>query len=114
VEELVKKLTGEQVKKKGAFFAEIRQRQEEVEDAIANYNAAVVECNEFIVDLAQEMSDYCAERSEKWTESDKGQAYDAWYCAYAEAQCEEIDSTNLDFVDVDSLEPTLADAPEEA
>ena len=49
-----------------------------VEDAIAEYNAAVEQAQEFRADIESAQDDYMSDKSEKWTEGEKGEAYSAW------------------------------------
>ncbi len=49
-----------------------------VEVAIANMNEVVESINGFLEDLYTEVNNYYDERSEKWQESDVGQAYLEW------------------------------------
>lgn len=49
-----------------------------VERAAESYNEAAQEARDFAADIANQQSEYVCERSEKWTDSDAGNAYSEW------------------------------------
>jgi hypothetical protein len=57
--------------------------------------------------VVQEMQDYYDERSEKWQQSDKGQAHEAWKRQFDEEELEDVELEKPE-----PLEPDMADAAE--
>jgi hypothetical protein len=51
---------------------------EKVSEAAAKYNEIVTEAEEFRESVHGDIDGYMGERSEKWLEGDRGQAYDSW------------------------------------
>lgn len=92
----MKRLSKTQVREKEALAAAIRTAEALVSDAVDEYNDAVAaaraklarefdKLNEAITaadewrsGIASEMADFAAERSDAWTESDRGQSYASW------------------------------------
>ena len=60
------------------------------EEALADYNHLVAQANAWLGEIAGEMQEYMDERSEKWQESERGQAYDGWRQEF-EDELEEIE-----------------------
>lgn len=56
----------------------LRDAEAAVCDAINAVNEVVAEINEFAGEVAAEQEDYYSERSEKWQESEAGEAYAEW------------------------------------
>jgi hypothetical protein len=89
---------------------------DELNPAIAEYNGAVNEADEWRNELTGRMEDYISERSEKWQEGDSGQSYSSWKDAWENLsleQAEEI-SEEIEFqeLDTDELEQ-IASQPED-
>ena len=63
---------------------------QQVLDAQEKYNEAVAEANNWLAEVAGTIADYISERSEKWTESDRGQAYIGWQDEYANYELGEV------------------------
>lgn len=99
------KLTVAQQNERLRIQALLNKKKELVEDAIAAYNEALVEAESFCSDIAERMSDYQSERTDKWQEGEKGDAYQTWMDEWTP------DFSELDLPDMDHAE-TLADLPE--
>lgn len=63
---------------------------------LAAYNEALSEARDFVNEIAQETADYISDKSEKWQEGDKGQAYLSFQEAY--------ESLDLDDIELDEPE----------
>lgn len=81
--------------------------------AIEAYNGEVYDANAFRENIAGEIQDYISEKSEKWQEGDKGQAFLCWQEAW------EVDfptiSTELqyfDWSDIEDVRELLEQLPE--
>ena len=83
--------------------------------SIETYNEALADAALFRDEVVGDMDDYMGERSEKWEESDSGQAYTSWKDEWEGLDLEPIDQIDMiDFNDpshADELDG-LADAPE--
>jgi hypothetical protein len=79
-----------------------------IASAVVDYNAAREAAEAFVGEIAQEATEYHGERSEKWQESDAGQAYksfaDEWEGAYFEELeielPEDLEVPELDAADI--------------
>src|SRR5262249_9050748 len=69
-----------------------REAWEPVVHAQSVVNTKIEEATQWRTDIAAEMDEYLTERSEKWQESERGQAYQAWRDEYEE----EMDAIELD------------------
>ncbi len=49
-----------------------------VENAQADYNAAVIDANNFRDDVASEISSYIDDKSDNWRDSERGSAHEEW------------------------------------
>ena len=55
------------------------------------YNGLIAEAQEWAEDIAGQIENYFEDRSERWREGKRGQAYDAWMIAYQEISLEPAD-----------------------
>lgn len=72
-------------------------------EALSAYNEAVADYNEILDGVIGEISDYTADRSDKWREGERGQAYEAWKANLEELKIEqvgEIDDIAIEMPDV--------------
>jgi hypothetical protein len=69
-------------------------------EAWVAYQEAIVEAASFRDDLVRAMDDYAGERSDKWTESDAGSAYEEWKSEWENLAIEEGD---MDPPDIDDI-----------
>jgi len=89
---------------------------EGVESAIGDYNESLATVIEWRDGIVQEMSDYQAERSDKWQEGDAGQQYQSWIDEWEGLDLSEVEIPDMpdepDFEHIDSIEqlPTAADS----
>ncbi|SRR5260370_19407025 len=86
-----------------------------VEDAINMFNELVNNGQEFRDEVVNQMVDYTADKSEAWTEGERGQAYEEWKGAWEEASLEPIELEQPKDIDIDGFEcaDTLRDLEEE-
>jgi len=75
-----------------------------VAEAQSVYNAAVERANTWLADVASDIEAYMNDRSEKWADSPRGQAYSAWHDAYESATLEESELEEPAEVEVDEPE----------
>lgn len=96
----------------------IQEARGSVEESAQALNDALEEARSFVADIAnQGESDY-AEKSERWQESDKGQAAQEWWQAWQELESS-LEPVEIDFpdgitVDVEDHADLLDNAPDEA
>lgn len=64
---------------------------QKVEDAEAKYNTVVQEANEWRENIASEIEEFIQEKSDKWQEGDKGQAYVEWHTQYDAIELQDVD-----------------------
>ena len=83
--------------------------------AVGRYNEHVAEATSFADDMVNAMEDYISEKSEKWADGDKGQAYDSWKSEWESVDLTEIDlfepEHDVQFDHKETLE-NLPDRPE--
>src|SRR5215510_15034516 len=95
------------------FNATQAEAWNEVLAAEEAYNEAVTTANEWLGEVKEAIEEYVNERSEKWQESDRGQAYAAWLEAFS-VELEESDLSEPAelTLDVDNAAGMLEDLPE--
>jgi len=97
----MKRLNKDQSREKTEHAENIRKKYTELEEALAKYNAAIVEAkgpveaaveqlngaiddaNQWMADITGQMEDYIGERSEKWQEGEAGSNYNEWKDQFA-------------------------------
>jgi hypothetical protein len=97
--ELVDKLSGAGQELQAAIIAYNEKCEAEfssVREAIDDYQTVVDEARSFAEEIAGDIAGYMDEKSEKWLESDRGQAFEQWKSEWE----------NIDIYDVDLDEPT--------
>jgi hypothetical protein len=95
----------------GGFNEAMAEAWKHVEESLAALNTAVVDLNAFREEVVQGMEDFAGERSEKWQESEAGQAYESWKdewdgCRVEEVELErpaDVDEPDVSFEDFDGL-----------
>jgi len=94
--------------------AAIIEKWDEVEEAVSSYNEAVSEADSWKESVASDIQSYMDDRSEKWQEGDKAQAYTSWKEAFEDTfDAFEIEQPNgLDPID-EGLAELLEQLPEE-
>lgn len=95
-------------------------------EAIAEYNDAQDEATAFTNLIADQITDYIDDKSEKWAEGEAGEAHIAWRDQWQDAEFEELEWDDIVVPDsstgeliastdgIDSGAETLSDLPEEA
>lgn len=78
------------------FNAVVEAAQEPVTAAVEEYNAALQEAANFVEAMASEIEAEIADKSERWQESEKGQAFDTWQ---QEWEAVVFDDIQIDFPD---------------
>jgi chromosome segregation ATPase len=105
----MKRLNKDQSREKTEHAENIRKKYTELEEALAKYNAAIVEAkgpveaaveqlngaiddaNQWMADITGQMEDYIGERSEKWQEGEAGSNYNEWKDQFAELEQVELE-----------------------
>ena len=73
-------------------------------DAVEEYAAAVAEANEWRQDIADRIEGFVADKSEKWQEGEKGEAYRTWLEPYeCEFEVPEADFDTPEELDLSAL-----------
>lgn len=80
-----------------------------VQSAIDNFNEVTERAQGFRDDVARQIEDYMGERTEKWLEGERGQAYEEWRSAWDSAQLGTIELVQPDDIDLDIFEIQSAD-----
>lgn len=86
----------------------------ELDTLVEEYNEVVSDVNDFCVDVSSSIEDYMNERSEKWQESEKAEAYqswkDDWEQSFQEMSLEKPEAPSIEYVEFEiSDEDVLAD-----
>lgn len=74
----MKKLNKEHRATRDRLMSELEVAQMHVEQAIEAYRAKVQETQAFCQDVAEEIATYINDKSDRWQEGDRGQAYSDW------------------------------------
>jgi len=99
-----------------AFNEAVQKAWEAVESAMTNHNEMIDDANSWREACAAEISDYIADRSEKWQSSEKAQPYAEWLSQFEYEEFHHIEWSEpepLDINDVDLIEEQLATFQEE-
>ena len=92
----MKKLNKKQIAEQATLAADLKEKWEAYEAAVNELNQAIVDADQFRADIVSAMDEYMGERSERWPESDAGQAYSEWKDAWEGFELEEIEATEID------------------
>ena len=65
-----------------AYNSAVEAAWAKVEETKNDYNEAIADANEWQQDVAADIQSYMDDRSEKWLEGEKGQAYESWRSEY--------------------------------
>ncbi len=87
--------------------ATMAMQREHLEGTIADLNAVIDAANSWRGDIAQQQLDWMTDRSERWQESDAGQAYASWQ------QDWEADFQLVDDIDLPEIECPGCDVADE-
>lgn len=74
----MKKLSREQRETRDRLIGELEVVEQKLNEAAEAYRAKLVEAQEFCASVADEIRAYFDDKSEKWQESERGQAYEEW------------------------------------
>lgn len=90
VSELTEKLNAE--------FAKLQNEHNVLSEAVAKYNSVIEAFNEtiqeargFAEDIVSEIDAYMSDRSEKWLEGERGEAYEAWKSEWENVSLEDLE-----------------------
>lgn len=128
----MKSLSKQQLQEKERIEGELREAFTKLEDAIEQYNltldqawqavqeavdahnAKVSEANDFASEVASDIESFVTDKSDKWQEGDRGQAYLAWQEAW-NGDMDEVDLEKPDEISVpeDNVADIFADFPNE-
>src|SRR5262245_13509270 len=126
------KLSKAQIVTRDTLCKALHETYEDLEDAIAKFtdametawdavqvamdahNQAIADTREFQQEIAQAIEEFIDDKSDKWREGDRGQAYSAWLDAWNE-ELEDIDLAMPDGIEIDAGDQsdTLEQMPEE-
>lgn len=92
------KLSKEQLKTKLAFEQALCSAKNVIDTAIEKYNELLVDVESFRDEVRGSMEDFVGEKSEKWLNSENGQAFTQWMELW-EDQFDPIEELDLDHHD---------------
>ena len=84
----------------GGAFARINEILSELNDKIA-------ECNDFREEIVEQMQEFSASRSEKWHESENGEAFQKWMDDWGEDELESAEIAEPEMIEDDCDLPAL-------
>lgn len=86
-----------------------------VEEAQNNYNEAVSAAGAWCEGIVSQIDDYVSDKSEKWQEGEKAEAYENWKSAYDDVDCSESELSQPDELSVEVENPaeSIEGLPEE-
>lgn len=89
----------------------VSAKHSEFQAAIEEYNNVVADIEPFRDDITSDMQSYMDDRSENWTEGEKGQAYSEW-----KDEWDNFDVSPIEIPDLPDMEhaAALEQLPEEA
>jgi hypothetical protein len=85
------------------FNTAMAEAWEGVEEALTAHNEAITDANSLKAEITEEMQDYYDDRTEKWQESDKGQAFQSWKETWEE-EFSEAELEKPEDLDISQLE----------
>jgi hypothetical protein len=103
----MKKLDKKTIELRDTLAEDLNVIGTEVELAVDKYNAKVNEIKEWASEVASDIDSFMSDKSEKWQEGERGQAYEEWKSSYENFDLEELD------VDVVNTEEIFMDLEEE-
>lgn len=122
-----RELSEEQVAKRNKLTGELNAAKDKVDEAIAAYNDAIEPLWQSVADALQELNgvlesarelrdeiisdvdEYTLEKSDRWRESDRGQAVEAYKSEWEAAEIEEIELDEPEKLDDISFDPDVLD-----
>jgi hypothetical protein len=115
IEDLI--LAGEEIDKSIVQYnLDVNDLRSPVEEAVTKFNDLCSKARELCSGIAQEAEQDLGDKSEKWMESEKGQAAQAWQELWAEIELDDIDYQWPDELEIEipNYPDSLSDLPEEA
>lgn len=114
----MQKLSKQQSERLATLCGELREAEDEVNDAfdtldscVSEYNQKADEVNEFLREVEGDIDNYINEQSEQWQESERGEAYSSWLEEWAlSVDPIEVERPEIP-IDVDTVEG-LPEEPE--
>lgn len=97
-----------------AFNDTQTEEWDKVSQAIADYNEVVTEADQWKTDVASQIDEYMSERSEKWQEGDRAQAYTDWKSAFEDASIEEMSVEEPDQIEIEEPQELSVEDLEDA
>lgn len=93
----------------------MQEEWRKVEAAVQNLNDAIAEANQWRSDVAAAIQEYMDGKSDKWQESDRGQAYASWKSEWEDSDLEEVSHSEPDDLTDDTIDyvEALGNYPEE-
>lgn len=86
------------------YNAVAREAFAKVKDAVSDYNAILLNVDEWHAGINGDQQNYYDERSEKWQEGEKGQAYEGWKQQWEDIALDEIELDEPDDFEVPEME----------
>jgi hypothetical protein len=86
----------------------------QVNDLIREYNEIVTEANGVLEDITSEVTNAIDEKSERWQESERGEAIISWRDELENAQMEEVEEIEVPAMPTLDHDGQLENVPEEA
>lgn len=130
------KLTKQEIKQRNELVDELEAEKNKLDDAVrvfnealekarnellivlTDYNATVEDARNFVADIVSQAENDVGEKSERWQESERGQAVGEWVEAWrnVERELSEVELELPEDIEPDMPEhdTQLGDAPEEA
>jgi chromosome segregation ATPase len=100
-----------------AYNTAMREQRAKVEEALNDLNGAITDAESWREEIANAQEEYYDNKSEKWQEGDKGNAYSSWKDEWGNEfeQMEEIEFPELEVPECDLPDTieNLNDQPEE-
>lgn len=88
----MRRLDKPQLAEKNRLISELETAQVELERACAAYKTKLVETQAFCAGIVDELEAHISDKSEKWQESEIGQAYVEWQAQWADVEFPECDA----------------------
>lgn len=86
------------------FNSKITELYEPVAGLVEEYNGIAADAQNWRDDILSQMDDYMSERSEKWLESDTGQAYQEWKDSWESLSIEQFNIEQPEGIDLPEIE----------
>jgi hypothetical protein len=87
-----------------------------LEGAITDYNSALDDARNFVVDIVSQAEEDFSDKSERWQEGERGEIVRAWIDEWDNAQLDDIDAPEIEriAIDADDHADILDQLPSEA